>query len=110
MKKFDTIERIGIRQGIITFTLLCLYFLIMKVLGLVHMVEFRLLNGAIMFYGCFTAVRMAKRNMEDFNFLKGYGTGLLTALFSSFLYSIFGVIYLQFIDPNFIVEIQQQVK
>jgi len=104
----DSIEKIAIKQGLITFFLLGAYFLIMKMLGLVHMIEFRLLNGVIMFYGCYTAVKLSKKKLEDFNFLKGYGAGLLTALIASSLFAAFGIIYLEFINPSFIVEIKQK--
>jgi hypothetical protein len=104
--RYDSIEKIGIVAGIFTFIFLGLYFLAMKLLGLVHMIEFRLLNGVIMFFGCFSAVKMSKNNLKDFDFLKGYGAGLLTALIASTLFALFGFIYLQFINPSFIQEIK----
>lgn len=104
--RYDSIEKIGIVAGIFTFIFLGLYFLAMKLLGLVHMIEFRLLNAVIMFFGCYSAVKMSKKNLENFDFLKGYGSGLLTALIASVLFAIFGFIYLQFIDPTFIQDIR----
>ena len=104
----NTIEKIAVRQGLITFILLGLYFLLMKSLGLVHLVEFRLLNAGIMFYGCFNAVKMTKLKLKDFNFIKGYGVGLLTSLVAASLFSLFGFFYLEFINPNFITEIREQ--
>jgi len=101
-----SIENIGIRYGLITFGLLSLYFLLLTSLGLVHRIEFRLFNAIIMFYGCFAAVGASKKYLENFNFLKGYGSGLLTALTASFLFSLFGILYLQFIDPSFMQEIK----
>ena len=101
-----SIEHIALRYGILTFGLLCLYFLLLNVFGLVHRIEFRLFNAIIMLYGCFAAVGTAKRKLEDFDFLKGYGSGLLTALLASALFSFFGVLYLQFFDPSFIQEIK----
>lgn len=103
----NTIEKIGLYYGIITFLLLSAYFLAMKSIGIVHMVEFRLLNAAIMFYGCFVAVKKSKAKLKDFDFLKGYGAGLLTALVASSLFSFFGLIYLKFINTDFINQIRE---
>jgi len=105
---FNSIEKIGITSGIFTFIFLGLYFLIMKILGLVHLIEFRLLNAVIMFFGCYSAVKMSKKHLENFDFLKGYGAGLLTALIASTLFTAFGLIYLNFINPSFIAEIKQK--
>jgi hypothetical protein len=104
---FNSIEKIGITLGIFTFIFLGLYFLIMKILGLVHLIEFRLLNAVIMFFGCYSAVKMSKNHLQNFDFLKGYGAGLLTALTASTLFTAFGLIYLNFINPSFITEIKQ---
>ena len=104
----NTIEKIGLQKGFVTFLLLGSYFLVMKATGLVHMIEFRLLNVFIMFYGCYTAVKIAKANLEDFNFLKGYGAGLLTALTASILFTFFGLLYIELINPSFINEIRSE--
>ena len=104
----NTIEKIGIQKGFVTFLLLGIYFLIMKSLGLVHLIEFRLFNALIMFYGCYTAVKLAKSNLEDFNFLRGYGVGLLTALTASILFTFFGLLYIELINPSFIIEIRSE--
>lgn len=101
-----TIERIGLRLGLITVLLLSLYFLLLKFLGLIHVIEFRLFNGVIMFYGCFSAVKTARYKLPDFNFIKGYGSGLLTALIASSIFSLFGLLYLEIVDPTFIDEIR----
>jgi len=104
---FNSIEKIGITSGVFTFIFLGLYFLIMKMLGLVHVIEFRLLNAVIMFFGCYSAVKMSKKHLEHFDFLKGYGAGLLTALIASTLFTAFGLVYLYLIDPEFITEIKR---
>ncbi|HBH24901.1 MAG TPA: hypothetical protein DDY13_15960 [Cytophagales bacterium] len=102
----NNIENIGLRWGLIVFALLGLYFMLMKMLGLIHVIELRLLNGVIMFYGCFSAVKTARKNLADFNFFKGMGTGMLTALISSGLFTVFGFIFLTFIEPSFMTEIK----
>ena len=103
----NTIEKIGLNHGIRTFILLSIYFLAMKSIGLVHMVEFRIFNAFIMFYGCYSAVKASKVKLKDFNFLKGYGSGLLTAFVASSLFSFFGIVYLEFINTDFINQIRE---
>jgi len=102
----NTIEYIGLRWGLITLILLSTYFLIMRFLGLVHSTELRVLNAVIMFYGVFSAIKVSKSQLEDFNYLKGFGVGALTALVASGLFTIFGFIYLNWIDPSFMSSIK----
>ena len=102
----NTIEGIGLRWGVITLLLLCAYFLVMKILGLVHATEFRILNALIMFFGVFQAIKSSKENLQGFNYLKGFGTGILTALVASALFTMFGMIYLFWLDPSFMASIR----
>jgi hypothetical protein len=86
--------------------MLCAYFIIMKILGLIHVQELRSLNALIMFYGVFQAIKSSKEELTDFNYFKGMGAGVLTAFTSTFVYATFGVIYLTVLDPGFLSEIQ----
>ena len=106
MTNNHTIEKIGLRWGLITLLLLGAYFIIMKIFGLIHTPELRVLNAFIMFYGVFQSVKSAKLELEDFNYFKGFGVGALTAFSTSFTYSLAGVIYITFIDPAFMASIQ----
>lgn len=106
MLKQNNIEKIGVRWGIIAFALLGIYFMIMKIFGLIHFVELRLFNGIILFYACFSAIKCARKNLTDFNFFKGIGTGMLTSLIASALFAIFGLLYLSFINPSFATSIE----
>ena len=101
----NTIEKIGLRWSLVTLLLLGAYFIIMKLLGLIHIPELRVLNALIMCYGVFQSVKDAKANLDDFNYFKGFGTGALTAFSAAFVYSVFGVLYLQFINPDFLTDI-----
>ena len=102
----NNIESIGLRWGLITLLLLCAYFLIMKFLGLVHSTELRVVNAVIMFYGVFSAVKISKTKLEEFNYFKGFGVGALTALIASGLFAVFGLVYLIWIDPSFMSSIK----
>ena len=108
MKSPTTIEKISLRWGLIILGLLSAYFIIMKILGLVHVPELRIFNAIIMFYGVFQAIKTSRSKLEDFNYFKGMGTGLLTAFGSTLMFSLFGILYVTVIDPGFITEIRSQ--
>jgi hypothetical protein len=95
-------EKIGIRWGIITFLLLSAYFLLMKLFGLVHVLELRFLNAFIMFYGCYRAIKTAKMHLSRFRYFTGLGAGSITALVASVLFTLFGILYLTIINPEFV--------
>ncbi len=101
----NSIEKIAIKWGVTTFLLLSAYFLIMNVMGLVHVVELRVFNAFIMFFGCYKAISVAKQKLEQNNYFQGIATGALTALFTALLFAFFGLIYINYLDPNFIQEI-----
>ncbi|MDX1627627.1 MAG: DUF4199 domain-containing protein [Fulvivirga sp.] len=105
--RLTTIEKIGFKWGVITFILLSIYFIIMKYFGLIHIIELRMLNAGLMFFGVYKAVKEAKRNLQEFTYLKGIGTGLTTGAVSSFIFAIFGFIYLTSINPEFIESIRE---
>ena len=102
----NTIEKIAFKWALVTFTLLSLYFLIMKSIGLIHVIELRMLNAGIMFFGVYKAVKEAKMNLGEFNYFKGIGTGILTAGITSLVFAVFGMIYMNVIDTNFINEVR----
>ncbi|MGJ3233930.1 DUF4199 domain-containing protein [Marivirga sp.] len=104
MKK-DSIEYNGIRGGIAVFIGLVAYFLIMKAVGLEHNLELRAFNLIIMGGGVFFSVKSIKEKNEDFDYFKGIGTGMLTALSASLAFAIFIFIYLMS-NPEFMKEIK----
>lgn len=105
--KSSTIERIGAKWGLIVFVLLSAYFLIIKAVGLIHVIELRFLNAGIMFFGVYKAIKTAKSSISEFTYLKGLGTGLFTGAVASATFAIFGFIYLTFVNPEFITSIQE---
>ncbi|MDX1629758.1 MAG: hypothetical protein R3345_13720, partial [Fulvivirga sp.] len=67
----STIERIAFKWGLVVFVLLSIYFIAMKSLGLIHVIELRFLNAGIMFFGVYKAIRAAKYTLGEFTYLKG---------------------------------------
>lgn len=102
-----SIEKIALRFGVFTFLGLSAYFGLMMLFDIIHIIELRVLNAAIMFGGCFMAIRYARNHLGDFGYLQGMAVGSLTGIIASILFAGFGVIYLNFIDPEFMLEIQQ---
>lgn len=94
----------------ITALILIAFFMIMKFLNLVTIVELRFVN----FFFLLLAVRymlLAKRAESDgkLEYLSGMVTGFMTALMSSLFFAIFIFLYLSYIDTGlmqFIIETQ----
>jgi hypothetical protein len=104
MKK-DSIEYIGLIGGIIVFIGLVAYFLIMNAAGLGHNLELRALNIVIMGFGVFYSIKSIHRRNKEFDYFKGIGAGMLTAVSSSLAFAVFIFIYLLF-SPEFLQEIK----
>lgn len=101
-----TIEKVVIKYGSIIAILLIAFFLLMKLSGLAHIYELRVLNFFILAFGVWHAIRHMKNHNEGFSYFKGIGTGFFTSAFSLLLFSIFVFIYTNIIDPAFMVHLQ----
>ena len=72
------------------------YFLVMKVAGLSHHVELRLLNLFILIGGVYFALKKFKAtHQEHLNYFRALVTGVTTAAVASILFAIFLFLYLQ---------------
>ncbi|WP_347159049.1 DUF4199 domain-containing protein [Pontibacter chitinilyticus] len=96
-------EKIGLKYGILTAAGLILYFLLMDLLGLTHIVELRFLNGIIMALGVTLAIRALKiMNQGRLGYFKGLGTGAITAVSGSVLFAVFMILYIKIGDGEFL--------
>jgi hypothetical protein len=102
----DSIEYNGFRGGLIVFIGLVAYFILMHAVGLEHNLELRALNIIIMGGGVFYSIKAIKEKNDDFDYFKGIGTGMLTAVSSSLAFAIFIFIYL-LSSPEFLQEIKE---
>lgn len=105
--KDKTFEKVGFKWGFIVFALLSAYFGILMLLGFVHILELRLFNGVIMYFGIYMAIKEFKSFSSDFNYFKGLGTGIVTAFIASVAFTIFGFGYLV-LNPEFMAEIKRE--
>ncbi len=99
-------KKIVFKWALIIVVGLMAYFFLMKSLGLVHIIELRLLNGLIMIGGLFMLMRDLKK-YPDFNYFKGLLHGIGTGILASTFFAIFSYIYLQFINPEFMQSIKE---
>jgi hypothetical protein len=89
-------NRIPESYGVRIAVSLILYFMIMKVSGLSHHVELRLLNLVILIVGVFFALKRFRKTHEDrLNYFRALVTGVSTAAIGTVLFSVFLFIYMQ---------------
>jgi len=72
------------------------FFLVMKLVGLSHHVELRLLNLFILTAGVYVALKKFKQTHEDrLNYFRGLITGVATAAVGSLVFAFFLFLYMQ---------------
>lgn len=72
------------------------FFLIMKLVGLSHIVELRLLNLFILTGGVYMALKRFKHTHEDrLNYFRGLVTGVATAAVGSLVFALFLFLYMK---------------
>lgn len=102
----SSIEALAIRYGLYTTAGLIIYFLLMKLFGLVHVVELRALNLFVLLSGIILALRTFKRQQGTIDYLQGIGLGLMTSAIGVVAFALFVFIYLQ-IDSDLMKAIVQ---
>ena len=89
-------EKIGLKYGLLTAVVLFAYFFLMKLVGLVHIVELRFLNGLILAVGVVLAIRSYKKMVEGkISYFKGLATGIITSVVATVVFSAFMVVYIK---------------
>lgn len=79
---------------------LAVYFFLMYAMGLVHVIELRLLNLVIMLGGIYFALRQYKKTHDGhLNYFRALSTGVATAVIGASTFAAFLLIYLK-IDAN----------
>lgn len=93
-------DRIPEIWGTVITLALIVYFFLMYALGLVHIIELRLLNLLIMLGGIYGAMRQYKRTHEGhLNYFRGMSIGVATATIGASTFAAFLLIYLM-LDAN----------
>ena len=96
MNLFKDPNRIPENYGLRIAAGLIVYFVIMKVVGLSHHVELRLLNLVILTVGVYMALKKFKLTHTDhLNYFRGLIMGVATAGIGSLIFGIFLFVYMQ---------------
>ena len=98
---------ISLKFGVFIALGFILYFLALKLIGLHTNPWFRILNGFIMGYGIFMAIKHYKDNTTDFDYGSGFKTGLLAGFIATILFSAFMCIYFFYLDTSFTYHLLQ---
>ena len=96
MNLFKDPNRIPENYGLRIAAGLILYFLVMKLLGLGHHVELRLVNLVILTVGIYMALKKFKLTHTDhLNYFRGFIMGVATAGIGSLIFGVFLFIYMK---------------
>ena len=102
-----SIQKWSLVAGLLTGTGLIAYFLIMKFLGLIEILELRFLNIIILFTGIALTLNYFRlKTNGQFAYLEGLALGFFTTLVSVGMFGIFIFLYLSQFDPGFFRYIQ----
>ncbi|MBL6447853.1 DUF4199 domain-containing protein [Fulvivirga sp. 29W222] len=94
------------KYGLLIALGLIVFFFVMRLFGLLYVVELRVMNIAIMVAGILTAIKTLKRKSpEEFTYFKGMGTGVLTGIIGSILFGLFVFFYVSFVDTDLMLNI-----
>ncbi len=108
MSIFNDPKRIPENYGIRIAVGVIAFFLLMKVAGLFHIVELRVLNLFILVAGIYLALKKFKATHEThLNYFRALSVGVATGAIGSVLFAAFFFVYLSFIDTGFMVWLQQ---
>ncbi len=103
-----SVERIGLKIGLITCLGLLAYFFIMKALGLVHIIELRVFNFLILGSGIIYGIRKLKNELHEPNFyLKGLLEGLFISLVAVLPFAVIISLYLEYFDIGLMNNIKE---
>ena len=103
-----SVERIGLKIGLITCLGLLAYFFLMKALGLAHIIDFRVFNFLILGSGIIYGIRKLKHELHEPNFyLKGLLEGLFISLVAVLPFAIIISLYLEYFDIGLLNHIKE---
>ena len=105
---FPSIEKIGIQIGLVTFLALVVYFMVMKWVGLSHILELRFFNFVILAIGISYGINKFKHDSHESDFyLKGWGQGIFIAVVAIALFATFMSLYISYFDEALLQRIKE---
>jgi drug/metabolite transporter (DMT)-like permease len=102
-----TPETNGIRYGLYTAVGMIIYFIAASLFKLTDRIEFSFLNGVVLAIGICMAIANFKRYRQDkMPYLQGFGTGIITAMVGSLVFSLFFIVYAGILNPEIMKSIR----
>jgi hypothetical protein len=93
---------VALKYGLFITAALIAYFLILKLVDLHQNPWLRIFNGVLMASGIYYAIKYFKLNVgENFSYVDGFKTGLLTGFLSTIMFTAFMAIYMFHLDTAF---------
>ncbi|TXK46405.1 DUF4199 domain-containing protein [Pontibacter qinzhouensis] len=100
-------QKVSIKYGIFVGLAHIVYFLLMRVLGLQHIVELSFLSGIFLVIGICVAIANFKRARNgDINYFQGLAIGATTGVVSSTILGLFLVAYISMADASYLSNLQ----
>lgn len=96
------IDRIIWKQALLIYSGIVCFFLLMKLFGLDQIVELRLLNFGIVFWGINRAIKLNITENSETDYLSNFGVAMQVATISLLMIVVSLSVYLNYIDPNFL--------
>lgn len=99
-------KKIIVTQGVKIFVLIGAFFLLMKVFNLEQVTELRLINFLFVFWGVNGAIKKNIISNGSTHYISNLTIGSLTATVAVILTAISTLVYLYYIDPEFLMQTQ----
>ncbi|WP_276499723.1 DUF4199 domain-containing protein [Pontibacter litorisediminis] len=100
-------QNIAIKYGLMVGVAHIVFFLIMRILGLTHIVELSYLSGIFLVIGIVMALSKYKRlSGVGVRYFDGLGIGVVTAFVSSLILALFLVLYVTVFDKAYLEQMQ----
>lgn len=96
------IDRIIWKQALLIYSGIVCFFLLMKLFGLDQIVELRLLNFGIVFWGINRAIKLNITENSETDYLSNFGVAMQVATISLLMIVVSLSVYLNYIDPSFL--------
>lgn len=97
---------VAVKYGLFVAASLIAYFLILRLFGLHDAPWLRMANGIFMAVGIYFAIKYYKyKSQNDFTYVDGFKTGLLTGFIATGVFLIFMAVYIFHLDPDFATDV-----
>lgn len=105
-----SLQRVGLKTGLVTSLALLAYFFIMQALGLSHIIELRIFNFLILATGiCYGINKLKSEEHEDDFYLKGLAEGIVITAVSLVPFALVISLYLEYFNASLMDYIRESV-